>query len=126
MRMNSYTIVQTDEFKLLEKNNLCACIKLLNRNQAREDSIFIGLVNRCKVDDTNRENEFPELFENLIKLAAIPREKLEETVFEEDLVTESKRCWSLQTKMFFSKVKSWVQQKLYVTEVKDLKESVLR
>ena len=64
------------------------------------------MVNWCKVDDLSRKNDFPDLFEDLIQLVAIPLEKLEKTVLEEDLVTENKKCWKLVTKNVFQRSKS--------------------
>ena len=77
---NFNAIVETDEFKSLDKDGVRCCIEKLNRYHAREDSIFNGLVVWIHADDKSRENDFPELFEQLIDLDAMPSEILEETV----------------------------------------------
>ena len=107
MSNNLDAVIETDEFKSLDKQDLCACIEKLNRNHATEVSIFNGLVVWSKVDDLTRKNNFPELFKYLIKLGAMPVEILDQTVLKEDLVTENKDCWKLVTKDLCQRYKSF-------------------
>ena len=112
MSKNFDAIVQTDALKWLDKGDLCACMKKLERSHIKEESIFNGLVNWCKVDDPSRKNDFPELFEQLIDLYAIPVEIIEEIVLKEDLVTENKQCLNVLTKSFCQRNKRFGKTKI--------------
>ena len=102
---NFEATVQTYEFKSLDKDSLRSCIEKLKRNHVREESIFKGLILWSKVDEEARKNDFPELFEHLIKLDAMPLEVLEETVLKENLIAENNRCLKLLTKRLFQQSK---------------------
>ena len=61
MSKNLDAIIQTDEFKSLGKDGMRNCIKNLNRNHIKEESIFNGSIVCCQDDDPTRKNDFPEL-----------------------------------------------------------------
>ena len=95
MRKNFDAVIETDEFKSLDKDGLCAFIENIDRRYVTEESIFKGLVISCQVDMFGRKIYFPEFFERLIQLDAMQGENLEETVLKEDLVIENKFCLKL-------------------------------
>ena len=92
MSKNFDAVIETDEFKSLDKDGVCAFIENIDRSHVMEESIFKGLIIWCQVDNLSRKIDFPELFVKLIKLDAMEGENLEETVLKEDLVIENKYC----------------------------------
>ena len=98
MSTNFDIIIQTDEFKSLDKDGVRSCIKKLNRRYATEESIFNGLVVWSLGNEYGGKNDFPDLFEQLIRLDGMSLEVLEETVLKEDLVKRSSQCLNVVTK----------------------------
>ena len=98
-------IVKTDEFKSLDKEDLCVCIKKLNRCHVTEDLIFNGLVAWSQFDDLSRKDDFPELFEQLIQLDRMPVEAVEKFVLKEELVTDHNQCLKVLTRNFWERSK---------------------
>ena len=83
-----------------------SCVQKVNRNHVTEKSIFNGLVVWNQGNEEARQNDFPELFEELIQLNKMSAEVLEETVLKVDLVTKSCECLHLITKSACKRSKS--------------------
>ena len=77
---NFDTIVQTDEFKSLDKDQLCSIIQ--NRNHATKESIFSGLVVWIQVDESSRKNDFSAMFKELKELYETPVKVFRKICFE--------------------------------------------
>ena len=99
-------VIETNEFKSLDKNGLRCCIEKVNRNHVREILIFNGLVAWSYVDNEARKNDFPELFEQMVQLDGLSVAVLEKTVFKEDLVKRNNQCLNLVTKSLCQRNKS--------------------
>ena len=100
---NFDTIVETDEFKSLDKASLRSCIAKLDRNHTTDSSIFNGLIIWSQADEEVRKTDFPELFRELIQLDKMSVEVLEKTVLKVDLVSKSYQCLNLVTKSVFQR-----------------------
>ena len=109
---NLDAVIETDEFKSLDKDDVRSCIEKLNRNHATEISIFNGLVSWCQIDMESRKNDFFKLFEDFVKLDSISVHDLEETVLKESLVTENIQCWKLVTKSVCQRSKDFDTMKI--------------
>ena len=105
MSKNFDAIVETDEFKSLDKDGLRRCIETLDRSHVKQDSIFNGLVNWCQNDETARKNDFSKLFDELVKVDAMSVEILEETVAKEDLVIKDVECLKVVASCLFQRMK---------------------
>ena len=109
---NFDAVIETDEFKSLDKGGLRCCIEKLERKHVTEHSIFNGLVVWCEVNEEARKNDFPELFEQLIQLDRMSVEILNDAVLEVDLVKKSCQCLHVVTKSLCQRNKSFDQTRI--------------
>ena len=86
---NFNNAVQTDKFNLLVKNDLIGLISNTNRSHIKEILIFKSLVTWCRHDEAARKDDFLAMYEELINLAKISKNELEEIVLKENLISEN-------------------------------------
>ena len=105
--------VQTDKFNLLVKNDLVGLISNTNRNQVKEVLIFKSLVTWCRHDEAARKDDFLVMHEELIDLARISKNELEEIVLKEKLISENHyHCLKVVENILAQERKSYSETKV--------------
>jgi len=101
--INLDDVLQTNHFKAFSKEELTLFISNLDRNKAKESSVFQAIVAWIRHDEA-RITDFSELFRKL-DLYQVPLDYLEEVILEEKLVTNVDDCRKAALSTFRKKVR---------------------